>query len=777
MNKKLFSAFFAVFIFIFSAQAATALKGVVILVAQNQETYDKLSTGDKLYARSAFQSFVGNLTLVDDITVRTDANDASLRQVQKQSQIDASKGLGNEDSTYALDQGSKADLRIEVSLVKYKNGYKLEYSASNIETMQIVSGNSSDSYFELDEIDVQTDILSYNALKSLYAKGYISSIPYNVEVQLTHSNDTSENYAKYILDLTKQIEESKDELERLRKENLSATEKAEALRKEQALQLKIQAAESAKRKTEENLRKYQEELEKAQKQQAELKALADQKKNDLAKKFQEQIKQSQEQQLKLNKEITQGLSLEKRIELIEADRNTLADLESQLIAQIELNTDELSKRMEVEVGTVYAEPWRLAETDANGNPTDKARKYRESNIKKIREKYQKLIDESNNNLKAAFAPSITTYEKQINDGIKELEATEFIYRSYESGSQLVVSVGNYDGTKCNWTVQPEFNMKETDLITNIPDISLLKCTVSYKDITGKNPVDYDGTNDNAYAEYLDSAELADLCFRTSTPYIYGVLSLKVKYNSVYGDYRLVFNRFTLKKMENNKVVADYTEDAYNAAVRGYTSQQNKDNKQKEKEALDLKKKQEQEAKRKLEEEKRQEQHTVAQGLLGSIIKYWIPNMKQKSGITLDGYFSLNGDSKPAGIDLRTYFGGNGILYYGLGLEYDGFGIGPYSSKDSMDFNIFTGTSINFGCFRPYADAGIGIGFTLDDSSSKKKSDETIIDFRYNLRAGVDIVLNTFTLGAFYNYEGRSSKTSRTGFNNFATIGVGCGLSF
>lgn len=772
MSKKLLTAIFAA-LFIFNAfplfSQASSKKGVVILVAQNQNTYDKLDVNDKLYARSAFQTFVGNLTLLDDITVRTDANDTSLRQVQKQSQIDASKGLGSEDSTYALDQASKASLRIEISLVKYKSGYKLEYSASNIETMQIVSSASSDSYFELEDIDIQTDLLSYSCLKSLYGKGYISEVPYNVEMQLTHSSDSSENYAKYILELTKQIEDCQKELDGIKKNNLSAAEKAEATRKEQALQLKIQAAESAKRKTEENLRRYQEEMAKKEKQEAELRALTEQKRNDLAKKFQDKIKQSQEQQSKLNKELSQSLSLEKRIELIEADRNSMAELENSLLAQVEINRDDFTRKMEEEIDAIYSEPWRLAEKDANGNPTAKAQKYRDSQAKKVEEKYAKLIEESNSELKSAFSPAINTYQKQIDEGIKDIEATTFVYRSFETGSQLSVSVGNYDGEKCNWKVVPEFTMKETDLISNIPDLTVFQCYVTYKDISGRKPVEYKENNEAEYNEYMDFVELSDLCFRTSTPYIYGTLSVKVKYNSAFGDYRMVFNRFTLNKMEDNQLIADYSADDYNSALRGIEVQQIKDAKQQEKEAQEQKKKEEKNKKLQEKEQGRQETHKEVQGFLAGIINYWTPNMKQKSGLTFDAYLNPFVEEM-VGLDLRAFIGGNGLFYYGCELSVDDFDV-----KTNLGCLFELGTSVNFGCFRPYGEVFAGFGY-ITEKKTKSSSDTSLTDVRWGSRCGIDLVISEYSLGAFLNYEGRTSL-SKDPTSHHTSIGISIGYLF
>ena len=48
-------------------------KSIVLLVSQNHTQYEKLTSAEQLYARSALQMLIGNLTLIDEIAVRTDS--------------------------------------------------------------------------------------------------------------------------------------------------------------------------------------------------------------------------------------------------------------------------------------------------------------------------------------------------------------------------------------------------------------------------------------------------------------------------------------------------------------------------------------------------------------------------------------------------------------------------------------------------------------------------------------------------------------------------------
>lgn len=173
-----------------------AQNSVVLLVSQKNSSGNYLDSDEQLYARSAMQTFIGDLTLVNEITVRTDSNDSNLRQIQKKSQIEAAKGLGTEKSAYASDAGVKADLNIDFSLVRYNQGYKLEYSISEIETLKILSSGSS-NYFQLESIDEETDRLSYSVLNDLSNHEYIMPVSFNVKVQ--HCKNNLKNYKKKIL--------------------------------------------------------------------------------------------------------------------------------------------------------------------------------------------------------------------------------------------------------------------------------------------------------------------------------------------------------------------------------------------------------------------------------------------------------------------------------------------------------------------------------------------------------------------------------------------------
>lgn len=218
----------------------------MLLVSQNHTQYDKLTSEEQLYARSALQMLIGNLTLIDEISVRTDTNDTALRQVQKKSQIEASMGLAALNSAYASNAGAKADIHIEFALVKYAGSWKLSYTASDIERLTILFVKESVS-FPLEQIDTETDRLSFTLLENLSKRDFIPPIPFSIKSQLLHEADSEENFKKYIAEYESRSLDLQKQLDSLQKQAVTAEEHMRNESSERALRLKLEMAERKKR--------------------------------------------------------------------------------------------------------------------------------------------------------------------------------------------------------------------------------------------------------------------------------------------------------------------------------------------------------------------------------------------------------------------------------------------------------------------------------------------------------------------------------------------------
>ena len=105
------------------------------------------------------------------------------------------------------------------------------------------------------------------------------------------------------------------------------------------------------------------------------------------------------------------------------------------------------------------------------------------------------------------------------------------------------------------------------------------------------------------------------------------------------------------------------------------------------------------------------------------------------------------------------------MYYALGFAFDDFDMYDYFSGH---FGI--GTSINFGCFRPYGDMYLGYGSIMDSYY------EGYGNVRFGVRAGMDVVLGGYSFGIFINEENRTGGIYDDS-RHFESVGLSLGFCF
>ena len=139
MNKKsiLITCFFFFFLcFVFSRTNSS----LVIKVSLDKKYDSFLKENEKTLFNSAYMRGLQDLTIVQEISIRSDEIDKKLRQIQKQSQIDAMVGLVNEDEAYSADKGTRADLSMDFILNTVgKDKYQIVCTVSEIEEMKVLT--------------------------------------------------------------------------------------------------------------------------------------------------------------------------------------------------------------------------------------------------------------------------------------------------------------------------------------------------------------------------------------------------------------------------------------------------------------------------------------------------------------------------------------------------------------------------------------------------------------------------------------------------------------
>lgn len=546
MRKFIFSIFLILLMpsFIF----AQSKKDLVVKLEYDTKNLSALDVNSRSFVNAAYSEFLRDILLVPGLSVRTDQVDSRLREIQKQSQIDAGSGMAGDNAAYATDKGSKASIDLALRMNIKGDKYQFVCDVSEIERMNLI-GSVSTEFLKLNELsDEKTDRFAYDVLLCLKQRGYISDIPADVVSQLLHQEDSSAAYKRYVQDYTKQIADAEKELSELKAKKVSEQEKFEAENRQRALLLKIEMLEKTRDQMNAMLEKKQKQDEAERKRQEELKNTTSLKQNE----FSEMIQRLEAKQKEIRAEGINQLSLKSRIELIESDRANLAYLQGQLDKYVAQSNSFFDTRCAEAVSVEENKAWRNGETDANGVPTATAKKVRQKQIDSIRKKYEQEKQKAANQLTSEVLEDLNSYEKQINDNIAEMNKTTYVFRSIDvEDSFLQLTVDKYDANTGSWGANSTFSLKGLSKV-DASRIKLPGTKITYRMMTGKNPAS--GEDLDAYAAYLDEVDMADLYFRTSVPYLYSEVAIKVRYNSTRDMYEASPISYKIYKTEDRSLI-------------------------------------------------------------------------------------------------------------------------------------------------------------------------------------------------------------------------------
>ena len=710
--------FLIAILFVLASQVFAKEKNTVLLISQNSTQDSKLSSSEQLYANSALQTIIGNLTLVDGITIRMDANDVVLRQIQKKNHIEAEKGLMALDAIYAIDAGAKADVYIAFSLTKYPSGWMLSYKASDIETLEILFSGKTD-IFPLEQLEEAADRLSFSVLDNLSKHNFISPVPFSIKAQLLHEADTEENFRQYIAEYDTRALSLQKELDALQKENLSAEERIKNESAERALLLKIEMMQRKKSVLETAEKNRQAETAQLQKRQTEIRALTESQRRT----FEQNLSALESKRTEILKESARSLPLKKRIELIEADRENLMALKKQIARTVIESNAHYDGEKKKELDAKNGEPWRKADL-SDGKPSEAAKQFRRTELAEITRKWDERKLAAEKEIRTGVQTMLDSYEKAFSRALSDLEATEFTFTSISRGENYVqLKIDDYDAEKESWSVHTATDFSAIPLLS-VPYQVLPDIQIRYDDMTGKKiPV---GSDVAAYNAYRDNVEWADLYFRASVPYVYASLSLRVQYDDRAHVYRANYTSFTITKVENSQVI-------YRSGRRLL--------------------------------------HSSAQG------KHFLQNQKPRRGVFVDGtyassflYDSLKGTRLSA-------FWGNKFLFAGAGLsafsaDYAEKYSASFEESSIVSFMALGGASVTVFRVRPYIEMGAGYyhtDVTLKDGSGEVS---TPSGFYASFGCGADyFVMSHVTIGVFY----ATSYNYECGFTD--NYGIRAGLNF
>ena len=217
----------------------------------------------------------------------------------------------------------------------------------------------------------------------------------------------------------------------------------------------------------------------------------------------------------------------------------------------------MQEKCEAEIQERMLEEQRLAELESDGvTLNSRGQKRLENDIAGIKEKYQKQIESyKKNSVNAQTQKSLLT---QINSSLRSLESSTYVQSSI-SDDNLVLSIGEYDGTKDVWPYT---------LVLYLGDVPVVTYTgnLSYSDISGKQipavpryTADSNDPKAVEYKKYLDSVEIFDASFKTEPLFIEAQLAytVKAKNPSDASSYTVTVNSVLLKNIITEKTINSY----------------------------------------------------------------------------------------------------------------------------------------------------------------------------------------------------------------------------
>lgn len=759
MKKRILSLI--VFSFILLSGFAQS-KELILKVTLDEKKYSSLDQNSKAFVSSAYMKCLQDFTMVPEISLRTSDIDNELREIQKQSQIDAATGLGSENSAYAADKGSRADLVLNISLANAgNNNYQFICTISEIETMNLIISESSERLpiAELTK-DQVVDGFVYKILTALNKRNYISEISSDVRNQLLHLDSSEESFRKYVQDYTRQLEEAESELAKLQKDAATEQERIELEAQRLALQLKIEMAEKNRQIAEENLRRQQSEDAANEKRQKEM----EQMQKTQREKFLKDIEAIEAARAELRKQALTSLPLKKRIELIETSKGNLVRLEKQLEESLVQNAAYYDQKMEAEIAAVNSEPWRKADL-SNGEPTVRALNYRNQQIDKIRNKYESQKKTGENQLKNAAKPTIDAYKSQVQANLSDMEKTTYVFRSIDvTDDYLSLNVSEFDGARMVWDVYSDFTLNNIQKIKN-SNINLPRVSLSYELMTGSKP---DLASESGYKDYQDKVDMADLYFRTSVPYLYSQLSIKVSYNSVHDWYEIKPDMFKIfRTQDNKKAIVSFSESDLISSVTKTKETNTKETGAKETEKENPKPK----TSPKYDED--DDDYATIGDFFDFTRSSFFGSPKPRRGLFADITY-LNGPLYQ-GMNLNcSVLTGGQVVFFGIDADLGFPWIkGEYINPNSwsnfylFDVNLILGVSFNILFLRPYAAVGIGY-YSIGHN---KLSDNDIYGLSLETLTGLDICLGPYSIGGVY----RLKFLYGSGFSN--AMGVSLGINW
>ena len=200
------------------------------------------------------------------------------------------------------------------------------------------------------------------------------------------------------------------------------------------------------------------------------------------------------------------------------------------------------------------EPYSLADKDANGNPTELAKKVRQMKKDAEKKKYESELKAFWDSLEAINANEIKYYKDLLKNDVKTI--TSKTYKLSSVNGNITASLNQYDGKTGGW------NLSISGSITILgEELSKFACTafLSYEDLTGLKKIgleDVKSESDLAkYSEYSNNVQMFDALFRGGVPIIQVEIDCRVTASGNNHIFTITPSKITIRRADTNKEIS------------------------------------------------------------------------------------------------------------------------------------------------------------------------------------------------------------------------------
>lgn len=468
-------------------------------------------------------------------------NEKEIKEIQKK----AESYSYDQETSIELGKLVSAEIGIFSSITKAGNKYMLSVNVTNLTTgirsSSVTSDMVSDSFSLFDgpscsvnKVFVKLcDDLGIN-LSSVDKFVLLKGQSLTDSEQITMTQEEVSKYERKQLELDKQLKEISVSADLDSETKKAKIEAEKALAEQQALIAKERL---------ERLTIQQEMLIKDQEQQK--KRTAEQRE-----KIEKAAAEAERTAAMIRQTKIENLSVDGQISIIEAKKQALVDIRNSVSNQEKLIIQLANEDYKVQTAVIDNEPLRNGETDSNGNILPAIKQKRNEKKKVIKQEIEARANADIDVIQTKTLAQENALYKDIQNDRNKLKVRRTVSSLQDD---RILSIGNYAGEKFEWEASASIYINDVKIFSQ-------NANISYKSVSGKQPVLPTDRNEKLWNEYLDTVDLYDYMFRRNVP----AVSLEIDYSveampdNLPSMYKLVIYEFRFVDTVTGKTVQSIT---------------------------------------------------------------------------------------------------------------------------------------------------------------------------------------------------------------------------